>query len=335
MKITEKIKVKSKQPNKIEEVVLNLKPSPLEILCPFELKEGKSVIFRINGKQKVGNEIVEVYNSFPLGVLLGRNSSCGEEGFFAIYNGQKYTPTKKGGLFLKFNYDWYGKYEVNEEISVIISLAHQITDMIMLYKSIGFENCKSLYDNDKKFMDFKFFINLLRSEPAKFGDIYLKHLSKENKNIESLIKELSNMKKLNAFQSDQLLYKLSEELCSDLVLNKKFSHYDSKGRNLRSRADDIFYRKYTRKSGKEKETFKDLKESIMMMSEKYIENDESFQLSIVLKLIIDELVPSLVNRKNLLNENLHYLGYTIMNHESFGSICVIVFSEKQYIKDHF
>ena len=103
MKITEKIKVKSKQPNKIEEVVLNLKPSPLEILCPFELKEGKSVIFRINGKQKVGNEIVEVYNSFPLGVLLGRNSSCGEEGFFAIYNGQKYTPTKKGGLFLKFN----------------------------------------------------------------------------------------------------------------------------------------------------------------------------------------------------------------------------------------
>lgn len=324
-----------KKLNKIEEVVLNLKPSPLEILCPFELKEGRSIIFRINRKQKAGNETTEMYNSFPLGALLGRNSSCGEEGFFEIYNGQKYTPKKKGGLFLKFNYDWYGKYEINEEIHVIISLAHRISDMTMLYKSIGFDNCKSLYDNHKKFMDVIFFINLLRSNPSNFGGVYLQHLSKGNKNIEALIKELSDMSNLNVFESDQFLNKLSEELCNDLVLHKKFSHYDSKGRNLRARASDVFYSGCTRKSGKEKETFKDLKESIMMMSEKYNENDESFQLSIALKLIIDELIPSFSNRKNLLNENLRYCGYIIMNHESFGSICVMVFSEKQYSKEYF
>ena len=324
--ISKKIKIKAKQPNKIQEVILTLKPSPLEFLCPLELTENKSIIFRINGKVKnENNETNEIYNTFPLGQLLGRNSSVGDEGYFQIYNGLKYTPKKSGGLFLKFNYDIYNKYELKGECILTISLATQMNNIDLIYRHLGFGNV-----NDGSERELFFYINLFREYPLQFCNVYLKDLEKYKKKAKECINEIENIKEpLYKFEKNNFLSKLSEELCDDLVTHNKFSHFDSQGRNLKQRAKDLYYSSPTRKSNDIKETFTDIKESLIILSSLYINND-SCNVTLVIQLLMDELLPSKSNRHNLINPNLKYIGYRCKNNENLGCICVLIFSEKPY-----
>ena len=195
----------------------------------------------------------------------------------------------------------------------------------LIYRHLGFGNV-----NDGSERELFFYVNLFREYPLQFCNVYLKHLEKYNEKAKECINEIENIKEpLYKFEKNNFLSKLSEELCDDLVTHNKFSHFDSQGRNLKQRAKDLYYSSPTRKSNDIKETFTDIKESLIILSSLYINND-SCNVTLVIQLLMDELLPSKSNRHNLINPNLKYIGYKCKNNENLGCICVLIFSEKPY-----
>lgn len=355
-----KIKHKIKITPKRNETTLKLKHNHYEYICPFELKKHNSIIFRLTSLPVHNNNTINHNNkqlqSYEVGALLGRHSCCGkDEGYFKITNGLKYTPKENGVLFIKLNYDWYSKFNDNnnsmfsdnkkdEQQVLTIALAVKVNSVIPLYKRIGFDNIEELLQNEKHNnighihnITLITFINMLRTNPSVFAKVYIEHLLKDNcdDNIQSLYEMLINMNKRDMLKESAFLMKLSRMLCEDLVKTKRFSLYDSMYRNVSDRARFLINEnKYTRKSNySSKEEFDDLEESIMMMTGNEDIQDKGYLIEIVLKLLFDELIPSRSNRKNILNKYFNYCGYCIMDHSLFGSIAVITFSQKHYEYD--
>jgi hypothetical protein len=80
--------------NSIPEIIINLSITPFEFLCPFKLIKGNFITIRIKGNWIIEKNKNEIYDNYPVVILLGRNSSCSEEGYFQISNGMKYIPNK-------------------------------------------------------------------------------------------------------------------------------------------------------------------------------------------------------------------------------------------------
>ena len=98
--------------NSISEIIISLSITPFEFLCPFKLIKGNYITIRIKGNWIIEKNKNEIYDNYPVGILLGRNSSCSEEGYFQISNGMKYIPKKNGCLFIKFNYKPYSNSKI-------------------------------------------------------------------------------------------------------------------------------------------------------------------------------------------------------------------------------
>lgn len=308
------------------DLVIELVISPYDYLCPLILQKDKQIVFKITGKWSIntnakdldyrGNiDSLETLNGFPIGVLMGRNSSCPEEGYFKIYNGLRYTAKKNGVLFVCFNYDWYSKMEPQGQPSLSISLS-SFVDQDTLYKNMGLE---LVYLSDNMILKY---INMARVKPKEFTDIYLGHLINSNSTIAALYHEMKEMNQLTLLKENAFLSKLSFEMSSDLGKSGRVSHYDSEKRNIIKRAKAIH---------QELSGVKNINECYMDIKEAYTTFQSPISsLFVVLKLLIDELIPSRENRKCLLNDKIQYCGISIAKHISYDNICVINFSENEY-----
>jgi len=157
------------------EIIINLSITPFEFLCPFKLIKDNLIIFKIKGNWNINNNKNknEIYNNFPIGVLLGRNSSCGEdENYFKIYNEMKYIPKKDGCLFLKFNLNHYLIYEIYGKCNIIISNVNLINPIFPLYQFLGF-------DNEIHNIDLITYLNYLKKNPKLFIKNFLINLKKK------------------------------------------------------------------------------------------------------------------------------------------------------------
>ena len=262
-----------------------------------------------------------------IGTLLGRNSSCYEEGYFKIENGMKYTPKKDGCLFLKFNLNEYSKYKTSGDCNILILFANLIKPKFPLYEFLGF-------DNNINNIDLITYLNYLRKYPKLFINNFLLHL-KGKKIYDELINELYNLNPCQSLIKNQFLNELSEIHCEKLVKNNTFSHYDFLGRNIRMRAIH-YYQKINNNIislNNQKEHFDDLKECLGFVLNSNIYQN-GFYLFLIYHLLLDELIPTRRNRKILLNPSIKYYGYCIKQHKLCGNICVIIFSENNYITNN-
>ena len=303
--------------------MVNLSITPFEYLCPFKLIKNKTIIFQIIGKWNIKNNKNELYNNYLIGTLLGRNSSCYEEGFFKIENGMKYTPKKDGCLFLKFNFNEYSKYKITGNCNIIILFVDLIEPIFPLYEFLGF-------DDNINDIDLITYLNYLRQYPKLFINNFLLHL-KGKKIYDELINELYNLNPCQYLIKNEFLSELSKIHCEKLVKANRFSLYDLLGRNVRMRAID-YYENINNNNinlNNQKELFHDLKECLGFVLNSNIYQN-GFYLYLICDLLLDELIPSRRNRKILLNPSIKYYGYTIKQHKLCGNICVIIFSENKY-----
>lgn len=322
----ERIKRKSANQKPNNYVVIDLVISPFDYLCPIILKKDVQIVLKILGKWKLNTnekdlsergyiDSNETYNGLPIGVLIGRNSACPEEGYFKIYNGLRYTPKQTGLLFVCFNHDWYSKLEPQGQPSLTISLT-SFTEYNTIYKTIGFN---ILHLGDSVILEY---INMARLKPKLFANIFLEHLIKYNSFISSLYNAMKEMNELPYLKENKFLTKLSLEHSIYLSQSGRVSHYDSNNRNVIKRAKENLQ---TLKGVQDiNETFFDLKEAYTAIQ------SPINPLFLVLKLLIDELVPSFENRKCLLNNKIQYCGISILSHSRYENICVIYCSENEY-----
>lgn len=311
--------------NSISEIIISLSITPFEFLCPFKLIKGNYITIRIKGNWIIEKNKNEIYDNYPVGILLGRNSSCSEEGYFQISNGMKYIPKKNGCLFIKFNYNPYSNPKISGKCSIIVSYVNLIDPIFPLYKFLGFED-------EITNISLITYLNFMRKSPKVFANNFLAHLKKKQI-YKELINELYNFKPCENLIYNQFLNELSEIHCKELVKYNKFSLYDINERSIRMKAMDYYDYKnlYTRKINKNKESFYDIKHCLGFVINPINKEENSFYLFFLINLLLDELVPSKRNRKILLNPNLKYYGCCIAQHKLFGNVCSIIFTEKDYI----
>jgi len=166
------------------------------------------------------------------------------------------------------------------------------------------KNTDYLSDEEKKVI---FIVNLVRIQPRLFANTILKkYISineiKENRYVSSLIEDLMSMKSLNPLYPNKGLYK-----CAN------------------------YHAKYTGEKGivghhNFDKRFKKYAPNFNMIGENchYGFNDA---LNIVIDLLIDEGVPSLGHRKNILNPGFVHLGVSIQPHKTYEYTTVMCFGD--------
>jgi len=175
----------------------------------------------------------------------------------------------------------------------------------LLTKANTAKNINYLTDDEKLVI---LIINLARLDGPLFVENILNNQNNNfsSDNLNSLKNDLSITRDLEPFQPSKGLCKAAEYHAKDMGSNGNTGHISNDGTTFGDRI---------RKFGKGG----------------YLAENCSYgfsdALAIVLQLLIDEGVPSLGHRKNILSTNYQYVGISIQPHAAYGSNCVQDFSD--------
>ncbi|MBN1187646.1 MAG: CAP domain-containing protein [Bacteroidales bacterium] len=152
------------------------------------------------------------------------------------------------------------------------------------------------------------FCNLARLDGELFVETYLEfYLDLTNKektrNVKSLIKDLNNLEKLPPFVPEKEMYDIAKDHAKTMGKKGKTGH-------------DGFSERYE----------KALNTYNMVGENCYYGKGDA--LDIVITLLIDEGVPNLGHRKNILNESYNSIGVSVQPHKEYGENCVMSFGYK-------
>ena len=326
---------------------LTLQISPYEIILPLTLKKGDNISFDINGKWSIiypntekkktiiyeQNQIIKSIDSNENnrnmsktnkeGMLIGRTYPKDsfqnveiEDEYFKIQNGNIIQVDKECVLFIKFNLNQFIKLGYNGEVTLNISNAEQTT-LKEIFTNFDFNFQLPEQDNEKLYP-----INIIRANPKKFAEMFIKHRINESENIKNLYEEMNNMEPLPLIKYSFSLEKISKNLCDDLCMNNSFSSFNSKGLNLKQRI-------FTLNNNNEIDPSINILESLTIIKDNYdIYN-------VITNLLIDELIPTRKNRKILFNKDMLYCGYSNGKHNKFENLFVFNFSSADIIFNSF
>ena len=326
---------------------LTLQISPYEIILPLTLKKGDNISFDINGKWSIiypntekkktiiyeQNQIIKSIDSNENnrnmsktnkeGMLIGRTYPKDsfqnveiEDEYFKIQNGNIIQVDKECVLFIKFNLNQFIKLGYNGEVTLNISNAEQTT-LKEIFTNFDFNFQLPEQDNEKLYP-----INIIRANPKKFAEMFIKHRINESENIKNLYEEMNNMEPLPLIKYSFSLEKISKNLCDDLCMNNSFSSFNSQGLNLKQRIVSL-------------NNNNEIDPSINVMESITIIKDNYGIYNVITNLLIDELIPTRKNRKILFNKDMLYCGYSNGKHNKFENLFVFNFSSADIIFNSF
>lgn len=152
------------------------------------------------------------------------------------------------------------------------------------------------------------FCNMARLDGALFVETYLQYYletseQKQSRNVKSLIKDLENQDKLHAFKPPKELFEIAKDHAKT---SGKTSHVGHKNFDKR---------------------YKEALKSYNTVGENcYYGNGDA--LEIVITLLIDEGVPNLGHRKNILSKDYNSIGVSVQPHKEYEENCVMSFGRK-------
>ena len=150
-----------------------------------------------------------------------------------------------------------------------------------------------------------FIANLVRIDGQLFAETilteYLKD-SKPNKYTRSLYKDLKSIQDLPVFYPEKDLYNIAEE------------HAEVSGKK-----GTTGHQRFEKRFGPLMGKYREVAENCAYGYDKAID--------ILIQLLIDEDIPDLGHRKNLLNPNLDSIGVSIKPHKKFRTNCVMDFGD--------
>jgi hypothetical protein len=161
------------------------------------------------------------------------------------------------------------------------------------------------------------YLNLARIDGARFYEsfintyiennnaVYTPYISKSNKYLSSLKKDLAKIHNLPLIMPDERIFKASEFHANDMGTAGKTGHSSSDGTGFPDRMIKFLGTKYY------------LSENCCYGPDKGID--------IVCRLLLDNGVPSLGHRKNILNPDQKSAGVSIRPHKEYEFNCVIDF----------
>ena len=152
------------------------------------------------------------------------------------------------------------------------------------------------------------FMNLARLDGELFVETYLKFYMEltgkdKTKNVKSLIRDLENLEKLEPITPQKDLFNIAKDHAKSMGRSGKTGH-------------DKFNDRYDPA----------LKTYNMVGENCYYGKGDA--LDIVITLLIDENVPNLGHRKNILNPGFNCVGVSVQPHKEYGENCVMSFGNK-------
>jgi uncharacterized protein YkwD len=170
------------------------------------------------------------------------------------------------------------------------------------------QNADYLTEEEK---DVIFLTNLVRLDGALFANTFLlqnRTNDPSNYYVSSLYSTLPSIKNLSMLAPNKCCFSLAESHANDMGQTGYVGHTSSDGTSF-----------YTRMSH---------------CSDKYVGENCSYgknsAIGIVLQLLIDEDVPSLGHRENILNREFNSVGVAIRPHTRYGYNCVMDFSGEKF-----
>jgi|SRR5579872_5385419 len=153
-------------------------------------------------------------------------------------------------------------------------------------------------------------MNEVRTDPQGFLQSRLMPFIKQkqmesNSYAQSLIEEVKTAKPLNPLQASPVLEKTARGHALDMGTKGKVGHTSSDGTTF------------------EKRVRKKIKTGMIAENCDYGNADP---LDIVMSLLIDDGIPSLGHRKNILHPGLNYVGIAIEKHKTYRMNCVMDFA---------
>lgn len=153
-------------------------------------------------------------------------------------------------------------------------------------------------------------MNLVRLYPEKFRDEVLKpyvefSAIKKNKYYNSLLQDLKSAKPTTPIKPHKTLYDEASEHAISMGKKGKTGHNSASGKSFNSRMKPLL------------DDFASVGENCQY--------GYNTAIAIVIDLLIDDGIPSLGHRKNIMNSNFQYAGVRIAYHKNYTYNCVIDF----------
>ena len=301
------------------------------------MKEGNNISFQIDGKWSIiypntenkktiiyeKNNIIKNIETNEInqnnskqnkeGMLIGRTypknsfqNIVFEDGYFKIPSNENIHIENDCILFVKFNINPYIKLGYNGKAILSIFNVEE-TSLKEIFNYFDF----NLNEKEEKL----FPINLIRSNPKQFAEIFIKHRVNESENIKKLYEEMIQMDKLPLIKYSSSLEIISKNLCDDLCFNNSFSFINSQGLNLKQRIISL-------NNNIELDNSINIQECITVIKDNYD------LYNVVFDLLIDELIPNKKNRKILFDKDINYCGFSTGKHNKFENLIVFEFSNE-------
>ncbi len=167
--------------------------------------------------------------------------------------------------------------------------------------------CSGLAKVDK---DIIFYCNLARLDGAKFWRTYGKSYAKGSASyVNSLERDLMKVKDRPMLVPEASLTRAAEAHASDMLVNDFFDHTSFDGTSFGQRVRSYY------KGG--------------FIAEN-LAAGYNHALSIVMQLLVDDNVPSVGHRKNILNEQYNAVGVNTTVHKTWRNITVMDFGDTVY-----
>lgn len=319
-----------KENNNIFTKKINITPY-IQIL-PIILKKNQEVKIKMRGKWRIKNNLnnnVYIFNNNELekNDKKNRNVDLNEilghlyYKLFPPYTNQNnssltlmkeetiFIPDSDSLLLLSFNINLYDELEIKDDIELSVDGIKEYS-LVDIFTQIGFDKIRT--ENQDLLLPF----NLFRSNPKLFAQIFIEPNMTQNEAKKELYELLIKLEPLPLFSYSSNLEQVAQNLCNDLVQHNSFSIFDSKGKSLKKRIQQIDSIKVNLDDNSNNQ----IRECLCILKDNYQ------LINVVISLLIDELVPSRKNRKTLLNKDLIYLGFCIKKHKNFENIFVGEFS---------
>jgi hypothetical protein len=185
----------------------------------------------------------------------------------------------------------------------LMSFSQKKWDPEVLRKANTAKDAVYLSAEEKKVI---FYLNLVRLDPKLFAETYAKkHLDSAGKNTsfaKSLLKALPSTKPMEVLMPAKDLSEFAKEHAVKSGKENKVGH------------------------GNFDERFRKIKKTYGSYVGENCDYGYNKALDIVMRLLIDEDVPSLGHRKNILNPKYKYVGTSIKPHQGYQWNCVMDFA---------